>query len=133
MSSRICGFTTEWAEPASPFCGGLRHGIDRGDAFPSSTINEGAFTSSAEADAQLWARSALLSLSWRSERPKRISQWTGDLKLVERFESLSPEFSSAEGPARRYKAARNGWGSGQSPNTAVWVTRPLSSHHRWSW
>jgi len=119
MSSRICGFTTEWAEPASPFCGGLRHGIDRGDAFPSSTINEGAFTSSAEADAQLWARSALLSLSWRSERPKRISQWTGDLKLIERFECLSPEFSSGEGPARRYEAARNGWGSGHSPNTAV--------------
>jgi hypothetical protein len=37
---------------ASPFCGGLRHGIDRGDAFPSSTIYDGAFTSSAEADAQ---------------------------------------------------------------------------------
>jgi hypothetical protein len=36
----------------SPFCGGLRHGIDRGDAFPSSTIYDGAFTSSAEADAQ---------------------------------------------------------------------------------
>jgi hypothetical protein len=36
---------------ASPFCGGLRHGIDRGDAFPSSTIYDGAFTSSAEADA----------------------------------------------------------------------------------
>jgi len=65
MSSRICGFTTEWAEPASPFCGGLRHGIDRGDAFPSSPINDGAFTSSAEDEAQLWALSALMSL----ERP----------------------------------------------------------------
>jgi hypothetical protein len=31
--------------------GGLRHGFDRGDAFPSSTIYDGAFTSSAEADA----------------------------------------------------------------------------------
>ena len=30
----------------------LRHGIDRGDAFPCSTIYDGAFTSSAEADAQ---------------------------------------------------------------------------------
>jgi hypothetical protein len=37
--------------PASPFCGGLRHGIDRGDAFPPSTIYDGAFTSSANADA----------------------------------------------------------------------------------
>jgi hypothetical protein len=42
-------------EPGMPssFCGGLRHGIDRGDAFPSSTIYDGAFTSSAEADAQI--------------------------------------------------------------------------------
>ena len=52
MSSRICGFTTDWSEPASPFCEGLRHGIDRGDAFPSGTINDGAFESSAEADVQ---------------------------------------------------------------------------------
>jgi len=33
---------------------------------------------------------------------ERISQWTGNLKLIERFECLSPEFSSGEGPARRY-------------------------------
>jgi len=65
--------------------------------------------------------------------PERISQWIGDLKLIERYECLSPEFSSGEGPARRYEAARNGWGSGHSPNTAVWVTRPLPSDHRWSW
>ena len=64
---------------------------------------------------------------------ERISQWTGDLKLIERFECLSPDFLSGEGPARRYEAARNVWGSSHSPNTAVWVTRPLSSHHRWSW
>jgi hypothetical protein len=32
-----------------------------------------------------------------------------------------------------YEAARNGWGSGHSPNTAVWVTSPLSSRHTWSW
>ena len=31
-----------------------------------------------------------------------------------------------------YDAARNGWGSGHSPNTAVWVTSPLSSRHTWS-
>jgi hypothetical protein len=30
--------TTEEGCPASPFCGGLRHGFDRGDAFPSSTL-----------------------------------------------------------------------------------------------
>ena len=53
MSSRIYGFITGSSEAASPFCGGLRHGIDRGDAFLSSTINEGAFTSSAEADTQI--------------------------------------------------------------------------------
>jgi hypothetical protein len=41
-----------WIRTASPFCGGLRRGFDRGDAFPSSTIYDGAFTSSAEADAQ---------------------------------------------------------------------------------
>ena len=63
---------------------------------------------------------------------ERISQWTGDLKLIERFECLSPDFLSGEGPARRYEAARNGWGSGHSPNTAVWVTSPLSSRHTWS-
>jgi len=62
MSSRICGFTTGWAEPASPFCGGLRYRIDRSDAFRSSTINDGAFTSPAEADAQLWARAQRLAL-----------------------------------------------------------------------
>ena len=31
-----------------------------------------------------------------------------------------------------YEAAGNGWGSGHSPNTAVWVTSPLSSRHTWS-
>ena len=34
---------------------------------------------------------------------------------------------------RRYEAARKGWGPAHSPNTAVWVTRPLSWHHTWSW
>jgi hypothetical protein len=46
------GLTGDEPGMPSPFCGGLRHGIDRGDAFPSSTIYDGAFTSSAEADAQ---------------------------------------------------------------------------------
>ena len=27
-----------------------------------------------------------------------------------------------------YEAARNGWGSGHSPNTAVWVASPLAPH-----
>jgi hypothetical protein len=49
------------------------------------------------------------------------------------FASRGVKFSSGEGPARRYEAAGDGWGSGRSPNSAVWVTRPLSSHHRWSW
>jgi hypothetical protein len=41
-------------------------------------------------------------LSWLSPAsPERISQWTGDLKLIERFDCLSPEFSSGEGLARR--------------------------------
>jgi hypothetical protein len=31
-----------------------------------------------------------------------------------------------------YEAAGNGWGSGHSPNTAVWVTSPLFSRHTWS-
>ena len=34
-----------------PSCGGLRHGLDRDDAFPSGPIVDGAFTSSAETDA----------------------------------------------------------------------------------
>ena len=32
--------------------GGLRHGLDRDDAFPSGPIVDGAFTSSAETNAQ---------------------------------------------------------------------------------
>jgi hypothetical protein len=43
-------FGPNWG--ALPSCGGLRHGRDRDDAFPSGPIVDGAFTSSAETDAQ---------------------------------------------------------------------------------
>jgi hypothetical protein len=44
----IAGGVRELPAPSPIYtaCGGLRHGIDRGDAFPSSTIYDGAFTSS---------------------------------------------------------------------------------------
>ena len=36
------------------------------------------------------------------------------------------------GPVR-YEAARKGWGPDHSPNTAVWMTRPLSWRHTCCW
>jgi integrase len=53
LRPRGAGWTVRLHEKggALPSCGGLRHGRDRDDAFPSGPIVDGAFTSSAETDA----------------------------------------------------------------------------------
>ena len=83
----------------------------------------------------------MLRQTWNFSDPSRAAYFAGlhaaQTLIFETTGRVRKRHSTVQGEFAGlvrddYDAAGNGWGSGHSPNTAVWVASPLSSRHIWS-
>ena len=83
----------------------------------------------------------MLRQTWNFSDPSRAAYFAGlhaaQALIFETTGRIRKRHSTVQGEFAGlvrddYEAARNGWGSGHSPNTAVWVASPLSPRHIWS-
>src|SRR6516165_6205481 len=63
----------------------------------STELRENAAAALAEPAGPAYSAARPPAVVLNPASPERISQWTGDLKLIERFECLSPSFRAGRG------------------------------------